>query len=90
MSLRSLRSALDVRSQSYRKSVLKVSDARISLLGEVIDGIKTVKLNSMGKMFQTRVGLLRNKELASIRHALTLNAYNQVCAELERECAQGT
>lgn len=66
------------RSQAYRKNVLKVADARISLVGEVIDGIKTVKLNSMSKMFQTRVGLLREKELASIRHALTLNACNQV------------
>lgn len=69
---------LDVRSQRYRKSALKVSDTRVSLVSEVIDGIKTVKLGSLGKLFQTRVGLLREKELASVRHALTLNAYNQV------------
>lgn len=72
------------RSQAYRKKVLKVADARISLVGEVIDGIKTVKLNSMSKMFQSRVGLLREKELASIRHALTLNACNQVSTKQKR------
>lgn len=66
------------RSASYRKGVLKVSDARISLIGEIVDGIKTVKLNSLDAKFRSRVEALRAKELASIRQALTLNAYNQV------------
>lgn len=66
------------RSATYRKSVLKVSDARISLIGEIIDGIKTVKLNSLDAAFRARVEALRGKELSSIRRALTLNAYNQV------------
>lgn len=66
------------RSATYRKSVLKVADARISLMGEVIDGIKTVKLNSLDAAFRARVEALRVQELASIRHALTLNACNQV------------
>ncbi|CAM9618208.1 unnamed protein product, partial [Laminaria digitata] len=65
------------RSATYRKSVLKVSDARISLVGEIVDGIKTVKLNSLDAKFRARVEALRAKELASIRQALTLNAYNQ-------------
>ncbi|CAM9464849.1 unnamed protein product [Ectocarpus sp. 8 AP-2014] len=65
------------RSAKYRKGVLKVSDARISLIGEIIDGIKTVKLNSLDHGFKSKVELLRAKELASIRQALTLNAYNQ-------------
>ncbi|CAM9118953.1 unnamed protein product [Discosporangium mesarthrocarpum] len=65
------------RSQKYRKSVLKVSDARISLIGEIIDGIKTIKLTSLGDLFGTRVQELRFRELGSIRKALTLNAYNQ-------------
>ncbi|CAM9247080.1 unnamed protein product [Ectocarpus sp. 13 AM-2016] len=65
------------RSAKYRKGVLKVSDARISLIGEIIDGIKTVKLNSLDHGFKSKVELLRAKELASIRRALTLNAYNQ-------------
>lgn len=81
---------LDVRSQRYRKSALNVSDARVSLLGEVIDGIKTVKLSSLGKVFQTRVDLLRDKELKSVRHALTLNAYNQVHAGHDRGSTWGT
>lgn len=68
------------RSAAYRKSVLKVSDARISLVGEIVDGIKTVKLNSLDAKFRARVEALRAKELASIRQALTLNAYNQVKA----------
>ncbi|CAN0424196.1 unnamed protein product, partial [Ectocarpus sp. 12 AP-2014] len=65
------------RSAKYRKGVLKVSDARISLVGEIIDGIKTVKLNSLDHGFKSKVELLRAKELVSIRRALTLNAYNQ-------------
>ncbi|CAM9869028.1 unnamed protein product [Ectocarpus sp. 4 AP-2014] len=65
------------RSAKYRKGVVKVSDARISLIGEIIDGIKTVKLNSLDHGFKSKVELLRAKELASIRRALTLNAYNQ-------------
>ena len=67
-----------LRSAAYRKSVLKVSDARISLVGEIVDGIKTVKLNSLDAKFRARVEALRAKELGSIRQALTLNAYNQV------------
>lgn len=55
-----------------------MSDARISLIGEIIDGIKTVKLNSLDHGFRSKVELLRAKELTSIRRALTLNAYNQV------------
>ena len=43
-----------------------------------MDGIKTVKLNSLDAKFRSRVEALRAKELASIRQALTLNAYNQV------------
>ncbi|CAM9113305.1 unnamed protein product [Choristocarpus tenellus] len=65
------------RSQAYRKSVLKVSDSRINLITEVIDGIKTIKLNSLGDMFQSHVERLRSKELGSIRKALNLNACNQ-------------
>ncbi|CAM9631116.1 unnamed protein product [Ectocarpus fasciculatus] len=65
------------RSAKYRKGVLEVSDARISLIGEIIDGIKTVKLNSLDHGFRSKVELLRTKELTSIRRALTLNAYNQ-------------
>lgn len=68
------------RSAKYRKGVIKVSDARISLIGEIIDGIKTVKLNSLDHGFKAKVELLRAKELASIRRALTLNAYNQARA----------
>ena len=67
-----------LRSAAYRKSVLSVSDARISLVGEIVDGIKTIKLNSLDAKFRARVEALRAAELASIREALKLNAYNQV------------
>lgn len=36
----------------------------------------------MGNVFRSRVGMLRQKELESIRQALSLNAYNQVCINL--------
>lgn len=69
------------RSEIYRKSLLKVSDVRISLIGEIVDGIKTVKLTTLGPNLQDRVNLLRSQELLSIRQALTLNACNQVCLD---------
>ncbi|CAN0444155.1 unnamed protein product, partial [Scytosiphon promiscuus] len=66
------------RSAKYRKAVVKESDARISLIGEIVDGIKTVKLSSLDERFRSRVEALRLKELGSIRKALILNAFNQV------------
>lgn len=66
-------------SAKFRKSVLHVADARMNLIGEIVDGIKTVKLNSLDAAFRHRVEVLRVKELSSIRRALTLYAYNQVC-----------
>ena len=47
-------------------------------MGEIVDGIKTIKLNSLDAKFRARVEALRAAELASIREALKLNAYNQV------------
>lgn len=65
------------KSRAYSKRVKKVADTRISLVREVVDGIKTVKLGGLESVMGARIRALRDAELNTIRSALLLGALNQ-------------
>ncbi|CAN0230673.1 unnamed protein product, partial [Phaeothamnion confervicola] len=64
-------------SERHRRRVLAFADARVSLVAESIDAIKTVKLLVLGGHVREKVAALRREELTAIRRALQLSALNQ-------------
>lgn len=57
----------------YRQLQLKHIDARVKLLSEVIDGIRSVKLYAYTELFGAKVKRLREEELAKLK----VNGFNR-------------
>jgi ATP-binding cassette subfamily C (CFTR/MRP) protein 1 len=57
---------LAVKAYELQKEKLKYQDARISLVREILDGIKTIKFNCWEKKFQEFVNKIRDVELIKL------------------------
>jgi hypothetical protein len=53
---------------------MKLKDARVKLLNEVLNGIKVLKLYAWEKSFQDKISAIREKELVTLRKYAMLSA----------------
>ena len=61
-----------------RKDIVKLTDARVKLSGEVIVGIKAIKLYAWEEAYMQRIQELRSKELKAIRLAALVGLWNTI------------
>lgn len=66
------------KSRTNKKAVSKLSDSRMSLIYELIDGIKTLKLTGLRDIIQNRISKVRNDELSRAWKGRMLDASNLV------------
>jgi ATP-binding cassette, subfamily C (CFTR/MRP), member 1 len=69
-------------SRTNKKTVSKLSDTRMGLIYELIDGIKTLKLTGLGDIITRRISGQRNKELDSAWKGRLLDASNLIISRL--------
>lgn len=61
-----------------RSQAIRLTDARIKLCGEVITGIKAIKLYAWETAYQERIIDLRKKELTALRTAALVGIWNNM------------
>jgi ABC-type multidrug transport system fused ATPase/permease subunit len=66
------------KSRTNKKTVSKLSDSRMGLVYELIDGIRTLKLTGLRDIVQGRISTERNKELHSAWKGRLLDASNLI------------
>jgi ABC-type bacteriocin/lantibiotic exporter with double-glycine peptidase domain len=69
-------------SRTNKKTVSKLSDSRMGLIYELIDGIRTLKLTGLRDIVQGRISTERNKELHSAWKGRLLDASNLILSRL--------
>jgi ATP-binding cassette, subfamily C (CFTR/MRP), member 4 len=69
-------------SRTNKKKVSKLSDSRMGLIYELIDGIKTLKLTGLGEIISRRISGQRDKELKCAWNGRLLDASNLVISRL--------
>ena len=73
-----IESYLRIVSKKYRKHALHQSDARVNLIQEVIDGIKTVKLTNLSSAVIRKIKSIRDLELRYLWRTLSVEIVNNV------------
>lgn len=63
---------------AVRKRIVALTDRRVKLCGEVITGIKAIKLYAWEEPYRERIMALRAKELAEIRKAALIGTWNNM------------
>lgn len=71
-----METALAKYARIYRKQVLQASDERISLIHEVVDGIKTIKLTNLAEHMQHCISRLREDELRKAWRSIRVGIVN--------------
>lgn len=66
------------KAKAARKAVLKHSDARMTLINEMIDGIKTVKLTNLSSIIYNRISQLRTVELSTAWDGMVIQIANTI------------
>ena len=61
-----------------RKRILALTDARVKLCGEVITGIKAIKLYAWEGPYRERIQELRERELKEIRTSAVIGTWNTI------------
>ncbi|KAF9434999.1 hypothetical protein BGZ76_007050 [Entomortierella beljakovae] len=59
---------------SYQRNKLKAMDSRLRLMAEILSSIKIVKLQAWENAFKTKIGVLRNNELAAQKALATVRS----------------
>ncbi|CAK5057642.1 unnamed protein product [Meloidogyne enterolobii] len=58
----------------YSNEMMSVKDARLKLVSELSHSMRTIKLNSWENFFETKINLIRQKELKYLRYIKFLDA----------------
>nr|KAG5700435.1 hypothetical protein BaRGS_010348 [Batillaria attramentaria] len=67
---------LAVKSRQYQMQQMKLKDARLKLMNEVLSGMKVLKLYAWESSFEQKVTDIRDKELVVLRKSAYLNAFS--------------
>ena len=73
-----IESYLRIISKKYRKHAVHQSDARVNLIQEVINGIKTVKLTNLCSAVIKKIKTIRDLELRYLWRTLSIEVVNNV------------
>lgn len=68
---------LSIRFSSLRMKIASITDARVSLVSQVVSGIRVIKMNGWELQFVDRISDLRKKEVNQIQKANRLKALNE-------------
>lgn len=75
-----LESFISKKARAARKRAMVKADLRMALLGEVVDGIKTVKLTALAPFIYSKIKLLRASELEVAWEGMMIEVVNTVLA----------
>ncbi|KAL8582638.1 hypothetical protein ACOMHN_028703 [Nucella lapillus] len=64
------------KSRKYQMQQMKLKDARLKLMNEVLSGMKVLKLYAWESSFEDKVTEIRNKELHVLKKSAYLNAFS--------------
>ncbi|XP_076457656.1 multidrug resistance-associated protein 1-like [Babylonia areolata] len=71
-----LNAVIAFKSRQYQMQQMKLKDARLKLMNEVLSGMKVLKLYAWELSFQGKVTEIRNKELHVLKKSAYLNAFS--------------
>ncbi|XP_070201507.1 multidrug resistance-associated protein 1-like isoform X2 [Littorina saxatilis] len=71
-----LNAVLALKLRKYQQEQMKLKDARIKLMNEVLGGMKVLKLYAWEQSFEDKVVDIRNKELHVLKKSAYINAFS--------------
>jgi ABC-type multidrug transport system fused ATPase/permease subunit len=76
-----LESYLSKRAKESRREFSKLSDARMNMVQQMVDGVKTIKLTNLAVLMERKVQGIRNEELSKLWASAVIEITNSVLSQ---------